>query len=297
MCIDHSSPNCTTTFFPPKQCCPASLPYSRAIGAAGCGCFGASASPSVGPKPTSQPSTATASHNGTTTLVETLSVKFISTTALSLQFPEPLTVSSNLAGWSIATAYVFSFPSTIFETTTSSPTTNKTASSTSSSSSSPSSLSSFTPSKKPTLCFDPSLQSPVPCTSSGSIPPSPSSASLSYPAETTLHSSAPRTMHALNIYYLLSSLTLIYLFIHVEDLTYRLYIAALWIMNGALRAWMMMYRTHQVRDEGVGGIHDVVQANWKSVAKNVSEVVSYAVVMPLTVGCGVVRKIGEDWAS
>lgn len=62
-----------------------------------------------------------------------------------------------------------------------------------------------------------------------------------------------------------------------------------------------MYRTHQVRkhgdDEGVGGIYDVVQANWKSITEQMGEIVSYAVVMPFMVGCGVVRKIGEDWAS
>lgn len=67
----------------------------------------------------------------------------------------------------------------------------------------------------------------------------------------------------------------------------------------------MMYRAQvkKHRDKGInveGSAYDCmeeVQAKEKSVLKKMDKVMNYAVMMPLTVGWGVIMKIGEDWSS
>ncbi|KAI4125697.1 MAG: hypothetical protein LQ338_004125 [Usnochroma carphineum] len=268
----------------------------------GLGCFGVPTNSSSIPKATSQPTAAATAYNGTTTLVETVSVKFLSTSALSLQFPETITLASNLAGWSISTTYVFRFSSTIFEAT---PSTSSILATSSTPPSPLSTASSSTSTERSTLCFDPNLQSPVPCTS----PPMPSSLRSSssssapppYPAATTLHSSANHSTHALNIYYIISSLTLMYLFIRL-DFPYKFYIAILWILNAAFRAWMK-YRAYvnahrQEEIDALAAKYGVErQASEKGFWTQIGEVAAYAVVMPVTVGWETVKRIWADWVS
>ncbi|KAL8649510.1 MAG: hypothetical protein Q9210_004348 [Variospora velana] len=267
---------------PPKQCCPLGIPYCQAHPSLGFGCFGAPASS----KPKSQSSTASKRYNGTTTIVETVSINIVPT-GLSIQFPGTITLAPNLAGWSIATTYVFSFPSTIFEGEPSSSTTPSTTSLPASGR-----PSSTTSTQRSTLCFDPDLQSPVPCTSPSE--PSSSSAPAVYPAATTLHSSAQRTVSALNLYYIFSSLALLYLLLHV-DFFNRSSILFLWLMNGVLQlSWTQLQDHHN--GEGDGGKGYATKAH--NAVKPISEVVHYAVLMPTTVGLETIRRIERDyWVS
>ncbi|KAL8975799.1 MAG: hypothetical protein Q9177_006990, partial [Variospora cf. flavescens] len=218
---------------PPKQCCPSGIPYCQAHPSLGFGCFGAPTSS----KPKSQSNKASKTYNGTTTIVETVSINIVPT-GLSIQFPGTITLASNLAGWSIATTYIFSFPSTIFEGEPPSSTTPSTISLPASSR-----PSSTTSTQRSTLCFDLDRQSPVPCTTSPSDPSS-SSAPAIYPAATTLHSSAQRTVSALNLYCILSSLALLYLLVHVDFFT-KSSILLLCLINGVLQlSWTQLQDHH-----------------------------------------------------
>ncbi|KAI4172287.1 MAG: hypothetical protein LQ348_006806 [Seirophora lacunosa] len=302
-----SSPNCMNNTFPPKECCPPSIPYCQAHESLGFGCFGTPTSST----PKSQSSTA---RKGTTTIVETVSINIVSS-SLSLQFPGTITVPANLAGWSIATTYVFGFPTTIPEgpsssavssstvaSTTSSPP-SRTSSSTSATSSriSRTSTSTSTSTRRSTLCFDPDLQSPAPCASSPSDTQSPSSSSapLFYPAATTLHSSAPpRTVPLLNLYYIFSSLALLYLFMHVDSFT-KISVLFLGITAGALRLFGTPHR-HE-REGGNEEDHprkEAQQEGEKNSLERIREVAVYhAVVLPAVVGRETVRRIVKDWTS
>ncbi|KAI4106843.1 MAG: hypothetical protein LQ339_002815 [Xanthoria mediterranea] len=160
----------------------------------------------------------TSSHHsrGTTTLIETVSVKIASASSgggIALEVPKTVTLGTDLSGWSISTSYVFSFPSSIFgtpETTvvgtsisnltgltgTSislfSTTTNTTTTSTSHASH-PSAPKSAT-TTSPSLCFNPVLQTLGHCptsTSTSSTSTSVSSSNSAYPTELIIHSSAP----------------------------------------------------------------------------------------------------------
>ncbi|KAI4139724.1 MAG: hypothetical protein LQ341_004107 [Variospora aurantia] len=233
--------------------------------------------------------TASKTYNGTTTIVETVSINIVPT-GFSIQFPGTITLASNLAGWSIATTYVFSFPSTIFEGEPSSSTTPSTASLPASSR-----PSSTTSTQRSTLCFDPDRQSPVPCTISPSDPSS-SSAPAIYPAATTLHSSAQRTVSALNLYCILSSLALLYLLVHVDFFT-RSSIVFLCIMNGVLQLSRTQLQDHHHNSEGDGGKEYATEVH--NAVKRINEVVHYTVVVvPATMGLETVRRIKRDyWLS
>ncbi|KAL8958031.1 MAG: hypothetical protein Q9193_004833 [Seirophora villosa] len=302
-----SSPNCMNNTFPPKECCPPSIPYCQAHKSLGFGCFGTPTNST----PKSQSGTASKTHKGTTTIVETVSINIVSS-SLSLQFPGTITVPANLAGWSIATTYVFGFPTTIPEgpsssastisSTTSSPP-SRTSSSTTATSSriSRTSTSTSTSTRKSTLCFDPDLQSPAPCAPSPSDTQSLSSSSapLFYPAATTLHSSSPpRTVPLLNLYYIFSSLALLYLFIHVDSFT-KISLLFLGITAGALRLFDIPHRhegnedDHPPKEAQQGG-----GGEKKSSLEWIREVAVYhAVVLPAVVGRETVRRIVKDWTS
>ena len=218
-CVEHFSRDCSGTISPSKQCCPSNLPFCYSMEGKGYGCYAANtvSSTSIVSSTTIQLPEQTSGdhHRGTTTLVETVSVKIISessgSSGLSLQFPETVSLRTDLTGWEVETMYVFSFPSSIFgapkttviatsSSSTSSPsgptshshpfgstsTSTTTSSSTPSTSQSPKSTTSTTHSP---LCFDPLLQTPAPC------PPSTSSTSPStsaYPTELVIHSAAHR---------------------------------------------------------------------------------------------------------
>ncbi|KAI4112888.1 MAG: hypothetical protein LQ345_006034 [Seirophora villosa] len=313
VCLNSSSPNCMNNTFPPKECCPPSIPYCQAHESLGFGCFGTPTSST----PRSQSSTASNTLKGTTTIVETVSINIVSS-SLSLQFPGTITVPANLAGWSIATTYVFGFPTTIPEapassaassstvsSTTSSPP-SRTSSSTSATSSrisrTSTSTSTSTSTRRSTLCFDPDLQSPAPCPSSPSDtqPSSSSSAPLFYPAATTLHSSAPRrTVPLLNLYYIFSSLALLYLFIHVDSFT-KISVLFLGLTAGALRLFGTPHHRHE-REGGNEEDHprkEAQQGGGKISLERIREVAVYhAVVLPAVVGRETVRRIVKDWTS
>ncbi|KAL9008200.1 MAG: hypothetical protein Q9173_006653 [Seirophora scorigena] len=156
-----------------------------------------------------------------------------------------------------------------------------------------------------TLCFDPDLQSPAPCAPSSSDTQSSSSSSapLFYPAATTLHSSAPpRTVPLLSLYYIFSSLALLYPFIHVDSFT-KVSVLFLGIMAGALRLFGTPQR-HEHDHEGEGGNEEdhppkkAQKGDGKSSLKRICEVVVYhAVVLPAIVGRETVRRIVKDWTS
>ncbi|KAI4176386.1 MAG: hypothetical protein LQ343_001125 [Gyalolechia ehrenbergii] len=283
----------------------------------GWGCFGTPETSSTStttstnkiPVPTYQPdTTAERAYSGITTLVETISLKFLSSSALSLQFPETITLPSNLAGWSIATTYVFSFPSTIFNTSSTSTTTSSTQS-TSSATSSKSSSITTTSSKSSTLtplCFNPNIQSPIPCSSSSPSSSHPSTSA--YPAATTLHSSSPPTLNGPNIYYILSSLALMMAFVHVE-FPKKLVVIALWAVNGAWRAWMVLTEEGEGRDSGSGKDGEGEGGNKEgdgdkagkeeegSIFKQVGEMTWYITVMPVVMGWEHLRQVIREPVS
>ncbi|KAL8697177.1 MAG: hypothetical protein Q9201_007264 [Fulgogasparrea decipioides] len=269
--------------------------------------------------------------NGTTTLIETISVKLASTHGISLEFPSTATLPSNLAGWSVSTTYVFSFPSTIFNP----PSTSKTASPSGNASSSSHTISSSSTSASPTsthsskssssssstttsatrsttsklaLCFDPTLQTPIPCSST------PSTTSSAYPVETTLHSgsssSSPfRTFNIPNTYALISSLMLIYLFLSTDDPVQKLYIGILWTVNAAVVRMGMAY---SARRRGVGetvvkeyGVEVLEYEDMGVLEKGIGwleragvvlgRVGRTVVVKPVIMGAGAVSSVWRDW--
>ena len=212
-CIDHFSPACSAAS-PQKQCCPASLEFCSSKGLKGFGCYASatvSATKIISIQTAAQTSkslsqAATTAYRGTTTIIETVSIKVVSPTGISLVFPT-LSLKSEWSGWSVSTSYVFSFPSTIFgmPPSSSSPlsaSSNGILKSSSASNSSPSSPSSSLPTKSP-LCINPHNQTPEPCTSTLSSSTSSTTTTIStptallptpstYPTERILHSSAPR---------------------------------------------------------------------------------------------------------
>ncbi|KAL8723015.1 MAG: hypothetical protein Q9181_007375 [Wetmoreana brouardii] len=322
ICIDYSSPKCNNTQFPLKQCCPPTLPLCRSLEPLGFGCFGipTSSSSTRTSRQSTKPITTTG-YSGTTTPIETISVKLASTNGISLAFPSTVTLPSNFAGWSISITYVFSFPSTIFNSpptsntasasrnassshtsstssTSSSPTSTYSSKSSSSSSSTTTSTTSTTMSK-PTLCFNPVLQTPMPCSST------PSTTSSAYPVETTLRSgSSSRTFNTRNIYALTSSLILIYFFLSTNNPVQKLYIGILWTVNAAVVRVAMVYSAQRrtamevvtkdcdvevLQYEDMGVLDKVV--GWLERAGVALGRVGRAVVLkPVVVGAGVVRR-------
>ncbi|KAL9602777.1 MAG: hypothetical protein Q9219_001620 [cf. Caloplaca sp. 3 TL-2023] len=309
-CANNDSPDCVSaTVIQPAHCCPPDIPYCFSDG-----CYNGPPLSSSQTTSSILPNATSKAYNGTTTLVETVSVNFLSSDSLSLDFPGTVTLATNLAGWSIATTYVFSFPSTIFDVSPSSTTTELTSTSSAPSSGFPSSSSAST--KSPSLCFDPTHQSPVPCPSSGSTPAASSSSSPPYPAETTLHSSATRSTIAPKVCYVISSLLLITLLTY-SDFASKMLNLGLWGLNGALGACIVLrYLWGEVEDEErccgcdvdeleLAGRKCTVMEEKKKrkmslgggVMKQVGEVARYTVIMPTEVGIETVREIVKDWSS
>ena len=218
-CLDHSS-NCSGKF-PPKQCCPSDLPFCSSQEGKGFGCYASaitvSSTQTISTQTVNLPPKTSSHHSqGTTTLIETVSVKIASASSgggIALEFPKTVTVGTDLSGWSISTSYVFSFPSSIFggqpETTVVVGTSisNSTGTSISLSSSNTTTTTSTPPASHPSapksattttphLCFNPVLQTLGHCptstsTSSTSTSTSISASNSAYPTELIIHSSAP----------------------------------------------------------------------------------------------------------
>lgn len=273
-CLDNTSPKRNGHSSPPSNCCPSSLPHCRSFGAQGYGCFDTPETSSSSSAPTSTsidsvinapeplPNTADRyEYSGTTTLVETISVKYLSSGALSLLFPEPMT--SNPAEWSISTTYVFSFPSTIFDVASASTTTICTSTTTSSKKShtttTTTSKSSSSSTKHPTssttiatkstshstpLCWDPMVQTPLPCS-----PASSSSTTPPYPIATTLHSSASSThSKSLITYTIIIGVICLALLFHL-DFPEKWIVMAFWCVSQIAIYAIVLTKAWQALDE------------------------------------------------
>ena len=243
-CLDHSS-NCSGKF-PPKQCCPSDLPFCSSQEGKGFGCYASAITVSSTQTISTQtvnlpPKTSSHDSRGTTTLIETVSVKIASASSgggIALDFPKTVTVGTDLSGWSISTSYVFSFPSSILskpETTVVVGTSTSNATAVTGTSISPSSLSSTTTTSAslsshpsalksattttPHLCFNPVLQTLSHCptstsTSSTSTSTSISASNSAYPTELIIHSSAPH-LHLSKPYPIILALLLLHLSLYI----------------------------------------------------------------------------------